>query len=207
MKRHFAVTVLALLSTPLAHAAQYENGSSSRIESVYNNFSYTLGEVRLLAIDPDRGDNADGVRLGGWAQFHPNFFAAGALSTVGQGGVNGVDTDRFDLGLGYRYGIAPRIDLVGIGGLVYESVDNGIRSDSDVGPSLTGGIRGQLTPVIELGGYLNYTDVLSDSTLAINGEGLYHATPNLSLLAGLGLADGERSANIGARWNFTPVHR
>jgi hypothetical protein len=208
MKRHFAVASLLLLSTPLVHAAQYDNRDSYRNEPSYNNnFSYTLGEVRLLAVDPDRGDNADGVEVGGWAQFHPNFFVAGSLSTLSQGGPGGLDTDRFNLGLGYRYAIAPRVDLVGIGGVVREDIDNGNFSDNDIGPSLTGGARWAVTPLVEFGGYVNYTDVFNDSTLGLIAEGMYHATPNLSLLAGLGVTDGERNANIGARWNFTPTRR
>jgi hypothetical protein len=204
VKRNFAIA-LALFA-PLA-SAQYDDRTTSR-EPVYNNFSYTLGEVRLLAVDPDGGDSADGVRIGGSALIQPEFFAAGALSTVSSGGPNGVDVDRLDLGLGYRYAIAPRIDLIGIGGLVFEDVDYGNNfSDDDIGPSLTGGARGQLTPLVELAGYVNYTDVFADSDLGIIGEGLYHATPNLSLVAGLGLSDGERSASIGARWNFYPTRR
>ena len=213
-KLTIAFAVLTLAAAPLAQAAQYDSRSTTGVDTGtgYNNpsyspFNYTLADIRLLAIDPDNGDNADGVQVGGWAQFHPNFFVAGALSTVGQGGVNGVDRDRFDLGLGYRYGIAPKVDLVGIGGLVREDIDAGNFHDNDIGPSLTGGARWELTPLVELGGYVNYTDVFNDSTLTATAEGLYHATQNLSLLAGLGLSDGERMANIGARWNFYPTHR
>ena len=50
-----------------------------------------------------------------------------------------------------------------------------------------------------------YQEIFSDSTLGVRGEGLYHFTPNLAGIAGLGLSDKDRTANIGARWYFTPT--
>ena len=201
--------LVALACLPLAAQAQYEPRSTttSSYGDRYANLSYTLGEVRLLAEDPDGGDDADGVRLGGSALIHPDFFVAGALSSLGSDGVNGRDTDTFELGLGYRYALNPRIDLLGIGGIVRVDRDfgNSRADDDDLGPSLTGGARAALTHAIEVGAYANYVQLFGDGDLALRGEGLYHFTPNFSVLAGLGLSDDTREANIGARWNFHPT--
>lgn len=199
--------LLALLCLPLAATAQYEGRRSHDSNGDrYANLSYTLGEVRLLAEDPDGGDDADGIRLGGSALFHPDFFVAGALSAVGSDGVNGRDTDTIELGLGYRYALSPRADLVAIGGLIRVDRDYSSRADDDdLGPSLTGGARAALTPAIEVGAFANYMQIFGDGDVALRGEGLYHFTPNFSLLAGLGLSDDTREANIGARWNFQPT--
>jgi len=203
------LALLALVSLPFAAQAQYQprSTSGSSYDSRYANLSYTLGEVRLLAEDPDGGDDADGIRLGGSALIHPDFFLAGALSTVGSDGANGRDTDTFEFGLGYRYAVSPRADLVAIGGLVRVDRDygNSRADDDDFGPSLTGGARAALTHAIEVGAFANYMEVFGDGDLALRGEGLYHFTPNFSFLAGLGLSDDTREASIGARWNFHPT--
>ena len=198
-----ASALLVLLSIPLAATAQYQSGRSARSAGDYANLSYTLGEVRLLAEDPDGGDDADGIRVGGSALVHPDFFVLGALSTLGSDGANGVDTDTFELGFGMRYGYSSRVDFLGAAGIVRVDRDfGGRRDDDDFGPSLTGGVRAAVTPVVEVGGYLNYVEIFGDGDLALNGEGLYHLTPNFSLLAGLGVSDDTREASIGARWNF-----
>jgi hypothetical protein len=187
----------AVCCTPLVAAAA--PGSREAL-------SYTLGEVRLLAEDPDGGDDADGIRVGGSVLVHQDFFVTGALSSLSGDGPNGRDTDLFEAGLGLRYPVSPRVDLLGIAGFVRMDRDTrGAGDDDDVGPSLTGGARLALTPLVEFAGYLNYVELFGDGDLALRGEGLYHLTPNLSLLAGLGVSDDTREASLGARWNFTPT--
>lgn len=207
MSKTAVSALLALCCIPLAANAQYPASSStSTYDSRYANLSYTLGEVRLLAKDPDGGDDADGIRVGGSLLMHPDFFALGALSTLGSDGNNGVDTDVFEFGVGYRHALSPRVDLLGIGGLVWEDRDYANRADDDdLGVQLTGGARATLTPVIEVGGYLSYLELFGDGDLGLRGEGLYHFTPNFSALAGVGLSDDVREANIGVRWNFRPT--
>lgn len=201
MSKTFSWVPAVLLLAPLAAWAQHYDGGTT---DGYARLSYTLADVRLLAEDPDGRDDADGIRVGASGQIHPNLFVTGALSSTGSDGVNGVDTDVFEVGLGFRHGITPHVDLLGIAGLVRVDRDfAGRRQDDDIGPSLTGGIRAPLTTLLEVGGYLNYTEVFGDGDLALRGEGLYHFTPNFSLLAGVGVSDDTREANLGARWNFT----
>lgn len=200
IRRMLLVAVLAPFAT---QAADRYDASRSGYDTRYANLSYTLGEVRLLAQDPDGGDDADGVSVGGSLLIHPDFFLSGALATVGS---DDRDTDSFRLGVGYRYAMSPRVDLLGIAGLIRVDTDFGNgRDDDDFGPTLTGGARAALTHALEVGGYLNYVEVFGDGDLGIAGEGLYHLTPNFSLLAGIGLSDDDREANIGARWNFQPT--
>lgn len=202
IRKTFGMTLAALLCAPVAVAAQYQ-GHTGRAD--YTRLSYTLADVRLLAEDPDGREDADGVRVGGSALVHPNLFVAGALSSTGSDGVNGVDTDVFEMNLGYRHALTAHVDLLGMAGLVRVDRDfGGRRSDDDLGPSLTGGIRAPLATRLEVGGYVNYLQVFGDGDLALRGEGLFHATPNLSLLAGLGVSDNTREANLGVRWNFRP---
>lgn len=201
-------TLCLLAGLPLAANAQYDNNRHGNDRDGYDryaNLSYTLGEVRLLAEDPDGREDADGIRIAGSALFHPQFFVAGALSTLGSDGANGLDTDILELGVGYRYALSPQVDLLGVAGVIRVDRDfaggNGA-DDDDLGPSLTGGARAALTRVIEVGAFLNYAEVFGDGDLALRGEGLYHFTPHLAALAGLGVSDDTREAMIGARWSF-----
>lgn len=194
------ITLAALCCAPLSAGAQYDVRS---LDGGYAQLSYTFAELRLLAQDPDGGDDADGIRVGGSALIHPNLFAAGALTTTGSDGANGVDTDVFELHLGYRHPLTPHVDALGMAGLVRMDRDFGGRGDDDdFGPAITGGLRAPLSSMIEVGGYLSYVQLFGDGDLALRGEGLYHLTPNFSVLAGLGLADDVREANVGVRWSF-----
>jgi hypothetical protein len=210
MNRFSGIGLLVLLCAPLAAPAQYDYERRTPTRSAGDpQLSYTLGEVRLLAEDPDGREDADGIRIGGSALVHESFFVTGALSTTGSDGPNGLDTDVFELGLGFRHAFEEftrDVDLIGIAGLVRVDRDFGTRrDDDDFGPSLTGGARASLAPAFEVGGFVNYTEVFGDGDLTLLTEGLYHATPNISLLAGLGLSDDTRQVNIGARWNFSPT--
>ena len=198
-----------VLALPLTVLAQPDRGRDSGYvhDSGYGRLSYTLGEVRAVARDPDGADGADGVSLGGSALITPDLFIAGALTSVGSGGPNGYDDDTVEVGLGLRHAFTSQVDLVGIAGFIHDDRQVGNRDlGSDLGPSLTGGVRAELTPAIEVGGYIDYTRLYNDSNLGVRGEGLYHFTPNFSVLAGVGLTDSERTADLGARWYFNPGH-
>lgn len=204
--RNRSKLVFMVLALPLAAFAQdraRESGYGH--EAGYSHLSYTLGEVRAVARDPDGAGDADGVSLGGSALITPDLFIAGALTSVGSGGPNGYDDDTVEVGLGLRHGFTSQVDLVGIAGFIHDDRQVGNRDlGSDLGPSLTGGVRAALTPAIEVGAYANYTRLYNDSDLGLRGEGLYHFTPNFSVLAGVGISDNERNANLGARWYFRP---
>lgn len=194
-----AVLCLVALALPLAAAAQ---GDSRYRDTGHGRLSYTLGEVRVVARDPDGAGDADGVSIGGSALITPDLFLAGSATTVGSGNY---DEDTLDLGVGMRYAVGPRIDLVGVAGLVFGDRQVGNRDfGSDVGPALTAGLRSPLTPEIEVGAYASYVRLYEDGDLGLRGEGLYHFTPNFSALASLGLTDNERNASLGVRWYFRP---
>jgi hypothetical protein len=214
MTKHGAM-LFAVLFLPLAAQAQaathprdrtYDNRHGARTYgSTYSPLSYTHGEVRLVAEDPDGHGTADGVSLAGSVLFRPELFATGAFTSLGNGGIDGFDSDTLELSVGLRHPYTSQVDLVGAAGIVHVDSNAGSRHDDDFGPSLTGGARVWLSPLFEIGAYANYTQIFGNGDLGVRGEGLYHITPNLSAVAGLGLSDSTRFANIGARWYFTPV--
>jgi hypothetical protein len=198
--RNRSTFILLLLALPLAATAAAPD--TRYREPAYGRLSYTLGEARVVARDPDGSGNADGVSVGGSARLTPDLFLAGSVTSVGSGSY---DEDTVELGLGWRYAFTSQVDLVGIASLLHDDVQvNGRDRDGDFGPGLTGGLRTMLTPDIELGGYAKYTRLYNDSDLGLRAEGLYHFTPNFSALASAGLSNNERTASLGARWYFRP---
>jgi hypothetical protein len=190
-----AAALLPALALPFTAQAQ-----TSRDRSSASPFSYTYAELRYVVQDPDGpGDDFDGLRLGGSLQFQPQLFAVGSLTSVSNGPV---DLDTIDLGLGFRTALQGNVDFVAIGGLVFAEVDTPGGGDDDSGISLTGGVRGMMSPQFELGGYVGYVDVYDDGDIGLTGEALFHVNRQATLLASLGFSDDVSTLTLGGRWNF-----
>ena len=194
MKSGCGLALTALLLLPLAAPAQSRRAADGRL-------SYTYGEARLVIEEPDGGDDFTGLRVGGAAKFHPNWFATGALTTVSN---DGADLDTLDLGAGYRSPIAPGTDVVGIIGLVWANFDAGPFDEDDSGLSLTGGVRSRVAPRFEVGGYASYLELFGDGDVSLIGEGLLHLSPQFALVGSLSLSDDVNVLTFGARWDFAP---
>ena len=194
------LSMALLLALPLAAQAQSQPRDRHAPSQSWSRLSYTYGELRYVVQDPDGGgDDFDGLRLGGSLQFQPQWFAAGALTSVSSGPV---DIDTIDLGIGFRSPMQNNVDLVAIGGLVFADVETPGFSDDDSGISLTGGVRAMVAPQFELGGYVGYVDLYGDGDVGLTGEALFHVTPQATLLASLGLSDDVNTITLGGRWNF-----
>jgi hypothetical protein len=80
------------------------------------------------------------------------------------------------------------------------------RGDSDdLGPALTGGVRAEVLPQLELAAYAGYAEVFGDGDVTFTGEAIYYATPNLGFLGALTLSDDVDGIHLGARWSFVPA--
>ena len=198
MKKTLILAAALLPAFALPFAAQAQ---TSRDRSGASPFSYTYAELRYVVQDPDGpSDDFDGLRLGGSLQFRPQLFAVGSLTSVSNGPV---DIDTIDLGLGFRTALQNNVDFVAIGGLIFANVDTpGGGGDDDSGISLTGGVRGMMSPQLELGGYVSYVDVYGDGDIGLTGEALFHVNRQATLLASLGFSDDVSTLTLGGRWNF-----
>jgi hypothetical protein len=195
------VALLCLLAAAPAALAQGPRAGAVHGPGVV---TYTWAEARLLLLDPDGGGDADGIRLAGSGRIQDNLFATGGLTMLEADG--GADSDAIDLGLGLRVPLSSTVDFVGIGGLVYVDVDNRGRGDSDdIGPALTGGVRAEVLPELELAGYAGYAEVFGDGDVTFTGEALYYATPSLAFLGALTLSDDVDGIHLGVRWSFVPT--
>jgi len=189
-----AAALLPALALPFTAQAQ-----TSRDRSGASPFSYTYAELRYVDYDTDGGGSLDGLRLGGSLQFQPQLFAVGALTMLSDGPV---DYETIDLGIGFRTALQSNVDFVAIGGLIFAEVDTPGRSNDDSGISLTGGVRGMMSPQFELGGYIGYVDLYGDGDITLTGEALFHVNRQATLLASLGFSDDVNTLTLGGRWNF-----
>ena len=191
MKPIHALALSALLALPL--------GAQAQSRSQYGAMSYSYGDARLVVVEPDGGGSLEGIRLDGSFQFQPQLYAIGAFTTYGD---NNVDITQIEGGVGYRQALRNDMDLVAMGGLVLAEIDVGPFSDDDTGLFLSGGLRGVATPQIEYGAYAEYRSIFDDGDITLTGEGLLHFTPNLAMVASLGLSDDFNTLTLGARWSF-----
>lgn len=184
-----------LAASMAAEAAPYRQAPATA-----PNLSYDYVEGRVLLLDPDEGDDGEGVRLGGSMLITPEWFVAGGLTHVS---FDGADVDQIDPSLGWRHALDSRMDFVAYGSLLWTDREcGGNCDDDDIGLGLTGGIRAALAPQVEVGGYVGYSKVFDEGTVTLTGEGLYHVTRQLSLVAALTLSDDLNGLGLGARWNF-----
>ncbi len=199
MKAIGGLALLAWLVLPLTGWAQAQGSAG------HPGLSYTYAEARLVIQEPDGGDDFTGIRVGGAAQFHPNLFVTGALTTVSN---DGVDIDTLDVGLGYRSAISTDTDVVGIIGVIWADVDAGrFGGDDDTGLALTGGVRSALAPRFEVGAYAGYVELFGDGDVSLIGEGLLHLSPRIALAGSVSLSDDVNVLTFGARWDFGSSRR
>lgn len=101
-------------------------------------------------------------------------------------GADALEADDIDasaqnvaLQVGYFMGLAPNVDLVVDGGLLYQNVDD---FDDDTGLKIDGILRARLDQKFELNGGISYVDIFDDSETGIHLAGLLSVNPKLSLL-------------------------
>lgn len=192
-------TTSALLLTGFMLAASTA-ASAAPVQS--SGLSYNYLEGRVLLIDPDDGDDATGIRLGGSMLIQPQVFVSGGLTMLD---FDEVEVMQLDPTVGYRHPVNSRMDLIGAGSLIWSDCDDPCTEDgddSDIGFGLTGGIRSTVAPQVELGGYVSYENALDDSTIELTGEGLYAVTRQLQLLGALTISGDYNALQLGGRWNF-----
>jgi len=162
MKKHL-VLALALAAAPFAASA----GPLS--------YSYVEGGYLRTEID-DLDGYGDGFAINGSVEINDMFHVFGgyAMQDAGDDGL-AVDLDQLRLGLGYRYAVSDRTDLVARG--AYERAESDIRVDDGFfggdynadsnGYSVEVGLRSALTDSLEVSVLGGYADVTSGR---INGN-------------------------------------
>lgn len=169
--------------------------------------SYSYLEVAYVDADLDNVASGDGPSLRGSFGIAENFFVFADYTTLEFPA--SVDLDIINAGVGGRYGISDKVDLVGK--IAYTELDlsvPGFGSDSVDGFAVSAGLRGQVTEDFELEGHVIHTDLGSDggdsTGFAVGGR--YFFTKNFA--AGVEYRTDEIAdedfdiLSVHARWAF-----
>jgi hypothetical protein len=182
------LSMLAGLIAALPLATQADTMDYSFVE---------LGYVDAEIDDPNV--DGDGFALRGSLAFNPNFFGYAEMEDIGYD--RNVDVTTLQVGVGGRYPLGQKLDLVGRVGLVRMDVDTPIGEDDEDGFTLGARLRGEVAQRFELEGGFDYIDVDSGDDTSIVLEGRYFFVPNVS--GGLRLEFGDRDAiGLAARLTF-----
>jgi opacity protein-like surface antigen len=152
-------------------------------------FDYTYIEGGYLNRDFEH-DSDSGYRLGGAFNLFGPAALIGEYTSVG-------DLDTYSVGGLVHVPVLPMADLFGT--LTLEHADNG--HDSDTGYGLSGGLRWQVLPRVELAPELRYVHVYDDDNLSVRLNGLVHIVQGLNLQAAVQGGDDDR-VEVGLRYSF-----
>lgn len=156
---------------------------------------WTYVEAGYLNVNPDNvsesGDNWFlGGAFGGKYWHVIGQYASGDL-------VPGIDLTNWRLGVGFHGLLGEPADLV----VEAYYVDSSIASFSENGYRVTGGIRWRIIKLIEVDGFVNYTDISSDSDTSYELRGIVNIW-RVGLGVGYEVFDDVDQWNVFARFNF-----
>lgn len=162
---------------------------------------YTYAELGYVDTENDDFDiDGDGFALRGSLAFHENFFGFASYEDLGFD--HGVDATAFEVGVGGRWPLNEKIDLVGRAGVVKAEIEVGRNDFDDDGFLLGARLRSALAPKFEVEGGFDYIDLddSGDDTIAVL-EGRYFFLDQLAGGVSVQLGD-DTTIGVNARWTF-----
>jgi opacity protein-like surface antigen len=209
MKKILAAALIGASSVSLSAVAQENDISYNYIQAAYGK-----GEVDVEGYDFD----FDVAGLSGSFAITDSLFLRAAYGRAESEmkflGAK-IELDNYEIGLGYRYGLAARTDLVlgaswirSEAGVDYDEAvlfatnDFANISASESGYSLDAGFRHLLTSQFEVGASIIYSDIADDDGVELSFGALYHFANTFSVGAGYTAGEDSSVWSIGARLNF-----
>jgi hypothetical protein len=181
------VAVLAVLLIPGAVFAQGTSGPD---------LGYTYAELRY--VDTDQG-GGEGLLFGGSYDLGNNWIILGGLTSLDYNG--NVDETVIEVGGGYIFDLNQKFDIVTSVTLLDVDFDTTGGGGSDSGIGLSAGVRGLLTPEVEVRGSVHHVNLdNSDTYLELGGD--YHFSRQFAAGVSLQMAGDNDLFTIGARWFF-----
>lgn len=145
MKRFIAVSAALLIAGPtLAGDLSY---------------NYIEGGYQRVELDTGFGDvSADAYTIGGSFELGENAFIFADYNTADFG--DGIDLSALEIGAGYAVPIMANVDFYGKLAWVTTELDaNGFNSLDDSGIGAAIGVRGMVSPALEMYGEISYVDL------------------------------------------------
>jgi predicted porin len=179
MKLKFALIVTALF------------GFAGAAQAAELNYNYVEVGYSVIDID-DFNEDLDSISVGGSYLFTPDVYGFASYSDGETGSFMGgkIAVSGYEIGLGYRIGMAPATDLNFEAAFQRAKVEGKgafSGSESENGYSIGVGVRHLVNPSIELLADVTYVDIEDDDTVLSVG-GLWHITDVVAVGLGYSLA-------------------
>ena len=159
-------------------------------------YDYVTGNLGLTALDNG------GVELGGSVAIADRVHLFGGYQDWELG--SGADRSILQLGAGYRWDLAPNLDLAARAALASSDLDRRQQADlDDEGLIISGLLRGWIADRVELSGELLLDDSLgSDIETVLEFGGQYYVNDEFSVGGRIRVDEDETSLFLGGRFYF-----
>jgi hypothetical protein len=192
-------------TSAIAVAAMLGLGAASNAVA---DLSYTYIEGGYVNVDFDDADaDGDGFDIAGSVELTDWFHLFGDYTNADldrPGPAGDVDFETWEAGAGVNWPLADTVDLVGRLSYLNAEVDvPGFGGGDDDGYGLYGGVRGRITPEVELEGgiaYADFDDAGDDTSLAVAGR--YYFTDQWALGLTGDFGDDVTVWGVNLRWEL-----
>ena len=160
--------------------------------------SYTYVGAGYVGVDPSGASSLDGFGLEASVELQQNFHLMGNFLRAKD---SPLTLQRTRVAGGFNMPVNPTTDFVARLGWSFAkfSVSN-VGSNKEDGVFGQIGVRGMVTPDLELNSFLTYDDV--EEKVSFDVGGVYNFTPEFSALLGYTYSSSLETWNIGLRYNF-----
>jgi len=159
---------------------------------------YTYIEANFLWTDSDGlGEELTGGEITGSLELPLNLF----VQLTGSQLSDSTDVDQYRLGVGWHFGLIPRLDAYGIASYAETEIDGSGGSFDDEGWVFELGLRFLLTDSLEVNGSMEWVD-LDESDVGGSLGVRYYIIDALSLGARVETLDSDETISVGARFEL-----
>lgn len=172
-------------------------------------FSYAAGDV-----DAYPSLDFDGIMLRGSVLISENTFVTGSLMSVASdpawwtdGAIvfpGKLEISDLTIGVGARFALQPSADLTATIGLISREIELAGASDDDAGLLLRVGLRGAVTPRLEVRAGIAYADLFDESVFVYDGQVAFQFAERWALVGGVQVFHDPDADfwHFGARYSF-----
>ncbi len=176
-------------------------------------FSYTFVQAKYALTDIEHTDiGIDGFGVGGSFLFAPNLYVVGGYEQAETdefsfgGPASTIEFTTFELGVGYRQGLAANVDLNAVIEMIQQDVEGtgelqGL-SDDDNGYGIGAGLRYMVWPQVELFGSGSFVSIFDDHEALVSAGGRFHFSNLISAGASVVVGGDTATYNGSVRASF-----
>jgi opacity protein-like surface antigen len=162
-----------------------------------DDFDYTYAEGSVISMNPSHESGSpSGPGMDGSLALAPNAHVFASYSHVS---CCSISQNSFDIGAGWNTHLANQVDLLVDGEFLSVNTSG---NSTDSGWGVTGGLRWWLLDRLEFDGYVNHTDINSNTENTLGARILWTFDSNWRVFAGASNNSDQNTYMIGARYDF-----